>query len=185
MAHPTSTLEGRPVSEYTFQLEYAVAGYSAGLMHTTNLVIHLGCGLLLYGIVRRNLANRAFWGERFAGRERWLAATVATVWVVHPLDTIAVTYIVQRVESLAALFYLGVIYCLIRWVEDKRALWCVLAVGASALGMASKETMVTAPVIAPLYDRTFYSGRLSRRFCVMGRFMGAWLRRGSSLDFCG
>ena len=39
---------------------------------------------------------------------------MAAVWLVHPLNTEAVTYTVQRAESLTGMFYLLVIYCLIR-----------------------------------------------------------------------
>src|SRR5271156_1020365 len=51
----STTIAGRPVAEMSFALEYAAAGLNAVVCHWTNLTIHVCCGLLVYGIVRRNL----------------------------------------------------------------------------------------------------------------------------------
>ena len=50
-------------------------------------------------------------------RATLLAFAVALLWTVHPLQTEAVTYIVQRTESLMGLFYLLTLYCFIRGAE--------------------------------------------------------------------
>ena len=92
---------------------------------------------------------------------------------MHPLNTEAVSYIVQRAESLAGLFYLLVIYCLIR---D----WKLAAIAACALGMGTKETAATAPLMALLYDRTF----ISRSFAAALRALAALSRPGGDVgDF--
>src|SRR6185436_12957571 len=105
---------------------------------------------------------------QFAASSLPLAASVAMLWVVHPLQTEAVTYVVQRSESLVGLFYLGTLYGFIRGVEAKSggAWWVVTAI-VCALGMATKEVMVSAPLIVFLYDRTF----------VAGSFRAAWRER--------
>jgi tetratricopeptide (TPR) repeat protein len=145
-----TTLSGRPVLRLSFAVDRAIGGMHVEIYHATNLLIHLASGAVLYGIVRRNLQRRESWGDRFQDSAPWLAGAVVAVWLVHPLNTEAVTYIVQRAESLAGLFYLLVIYCLIR---D----WKLAAIAACALGMGTKETVATAPVVALLYDRTFIS----------------------------
>jgi tetratricopeptide (TPR) repeat protein len=156
---PSSTLTGRPLLLLTMQANYAIGGLNVVGYHVVNLLIHLGCGALLFGIVRRNLSRREFWGDRFADSADWLAGAVAAVWLVHPLNTEAVAYITQRAESLASLFFLAVIYCLIRAADGRAPVrWSMAAVVACAVGMATKETMVTAPIIALFYDRTFLAG---------------------------
>jgi protein O-mannosyl-transferase len=88
-----------------------------------------------------------------------LAAAVALIWALHPLQTESVTYISQRAESLVSLFYLLTLYCAIRSANSTRAAaWSAAAVASCALGMASKEVMVSAPLIVLLYDRTFLAG---------------------------
>jgi tetratricopeptide (TPR) repeat protein len=70
-----------------------------------------------------------------------------------------VTYVIQRAESLMALFYLLTLYCAIRSNEsERRVTWILAAVTCCALGMQTKEVMVTAPLVVLLYDRTFLAG---------------------------
>jgi protein O-mannosyl-transferase len=98
----------------------------------------------------------------------WLAAAVSLLWIAHPLNTESVTYVVQRAESLVAVFLLLTLYACARAATSARPLhWQVLAVVSCALGMTSKEVMVSAPLLVLLYDRTF----------VAGTFGDAWKRR--------
>jgi tetratricopeptide (TPR) repeat protein len=87
---------------------------------------------------------------------------------VHPLQTEAVTYVIQRAESLMGLFYLATLYGFIRGTEAARpARWFAVSLSACLLGMATKEFMVSAPLLVLLYDRTF----------LAGSFRGAWRQR--------
>jgi Flp pilus assembly protein TadD len=174
---PLLTVSGRPVANLTFAINYALApagvrddfdpaasqapdiavriarnlrGYHAG-----NLAIHLLAALALFGVIRRTLATPKL-RARVGGTATPLALAVALVWLVHPLQTESVTYLVQRVESLMGLFYLLTLYCAIRaWEPRHSAAWSAAAVATCALGMATKEVMVTAPVIVWLWDWTF------------------------------
>jgi tetratricopeptide (TPR) repeat protein len=158
---------GRPVSNLTLALNYALGGTDVWGYHAFNLLIHTLAGLTLFGLVRRTL-QRPVLNERFGALALPLALAVAVIWTVHPLQTEAVTYITQRYESLMGLFYLLTLYCFVRSVESAApAKWQILSVGACLLGMMSKEMIVTAPVMVLLYDRTF----------VAGSFLEAWRRR--------
>jgi tetratricopeptide (TPR) repeat protein len=135
--------------------------------HAFNLLIHALAGLTLFGIVRRTLQKPPL-ARRFGDVALPLALTMAVIWVVHPLQTEAVTYISERAESLMGLFYLLTLYCFIRGTESATpARWQTLSVMACLLGVLSKEIIVTAPAIVFLYDRTF----------VAGSFREAWRQR--------
>jgi len=86
-----------------------------------------------------------------------IAWASALIWTVHPLNSELIEYVVQRTESLMALFYLLTLYCAIRAFESGRrgGKWRVAAVLSCAAGMACKESMVTAPIVVALYDRVF------------------------------
>ncbi len=144
-----------------------------------------------------------------------LALAIALLWTVHPLQTEAVTYVVQRAESLMGLLYLLTLYCFIRGTEydansadsgtaktpghqgggartraffvslclggskSGGASWYALSFLACLLGMATKEVMVSAPLIVLLYDRTFLAGSFraawrQRRPVYLG-LAGTWL----------
>jgi tetratricopeptide (TPR) repeat protein len=162
------TVTGRPVANFTLAVNYALSGTNVWSYHALNLLIHLLAGLTLFGVVRRTLLQ-PFLRERF-GRDAFpLAVVIALLWSLHPLQTEAVTYVIQRVESLMGLFYLLTFYCFIRSVESPRPrLWQACAVAACLLGAATKEVTATAPLLVLLYDRTF----------VAGSFREAWRRRG-------
>jgi len=83
-----------------------------------------------------------------------LAWASALIWTVHPLNSELIEYVVQRTESLMALFYLLTLYCAIR-AGQRGGRWSVAAVLSCAAGMACKESMVTAPIVIVLYDRVF------------------------------
>jgi tetratricopeptide (TPR) repeat protein len=153
------TTSGRPVVNLSLAVNYALGGLAVEGYHVANLVIHLLAALTLFGLVRRTLLAPAM-SASFRQASTGLALTVALLWALHPLQTESVTYVVQRAEAMVGLFYLLTLYCLIRGltaVRGRRA-WYAAAVGACVLGMGSKEVMVSAPLMAVLYDRTFVAG---------------------------
>ena len=180
------TVGGRPVVNLSLAVNYALGGVSVRGYHVFNLIVHTLGALALFGIARRTLLQPAL-RERYGFSATPLALAVALLWAVHPLLTESVTYVIQRAESLMGLFYLLTLYCFIRgaksegntsgassqrasasMVMDRRGnVWHLLAVGACALGMATKEVMVSAPLLVLLYDRTF----------VAGSWRGAWAKR--------
>jgi tetratricopeptide (TPR) repeat protein len=164
------TVTSRPVLNLTFALNYALSGTRVWSYHAVNLLIHALAGLALFGVVRRTLTGLA---ARRPGDEPTLAAFfVALLWLLHPLQSESVTYVVQRAESLMGMFYLLTLYCFIRGAEGRERDrgsrgWFALAFVSCLMGMGTKEVMVSAPVIVLLYDRTF----------VAGSFRAAWERR--------
>ena len=146
---------GRPVVCLTLALNYAVSGLDPWSYHAANLAIHVAAALMLFGIVRRTLEGPRL-RNRFATHANGLAAAVAVCWAVHPLQTESVTYTIHRTESLMGLFLLLTLYCLVRGHNSaRRSWWYATAVICCALGMATKEGMVIAPIIVLLYDRIF------------------------------
>jgi tetratricopeptide (TPR) repeat protein len=179
------TVAGRPMVNLSLAVNYALGGTGVAGYHALNLAIHVLAGLTLFGMVRRSFIRwRAMSARQFpaggavripgndALRAAIFALAVALLWTLHPLQTESVSYVVQRAESLMGLFYLLTLYCFIRYAERDSAfgdgkVWAVLSVLSCLLGMATKEVMVSAPIMVFLYDRTF----------VSGSFREAWRRR--------
>ena len=193
--HDGSTVDGRPLLNFSLAVNYAISGTDVWSYHALNLAIHVAAAWLLFGIVRRTVLEsgkrksesgeaKSESGNRkseSAVDPTWVAFVIALLWALHPLQTESVTYIVQRAESLVGLFYLLTLYCFIRSVEleeaaDRRpfplSAFRLSLFIACLCGVASKEIIVTVPVIVFLYDRTF----------LAGSFREAWrLRRGTYL----
>lgn len=165
-----STIGGRPLVNLTLALNRLVSGTDPWSYHAVNLAIHVAATLLLFGLVRRTLSARG------VGAPSLTALTVAALWALHPLQTESVTYVSQRAESLCGLFYLATLYGFARAVDaeaggDKPAgRWMFFSFLSCLAGMATKEVMVTAPVIVLLYDRTFAAGTFAAAWRQRGRF---------------
>jgi tetratricopeptide (TPR) repeat protein len=152
------TVSGRPVLNFSLAINYAISGFDEWSYHALNLAIHILAGLTLFGLVRRTFALPLL-APGF-GEPAWpLALVIAVLWTLHPLQTEAVTYVIQRAESLMGLFFLLTLYGFVRSVESPRPrLWQAVAVAACLLGVGTKEIAALAPVLVFLYDRTFVSG---------------------------
>ncbi len=169
-------LPRRPLPYYTFAIDYALHGTDVWGYHAVNLAIHLAAGLALFGVIRRTLRMPRV-PTRFAAVADQLALAAALIWVVHPLQTQAVTYVYQRMESLMGLIYLLTLYCFVRSATSPRPrLWLEAAVACCAAGMGTKEVMVTAPMLVLWYDRVFVArswGEILRRRCLFYAAMAA------------
>lgn len=158
---------GRPLLNLSLALNYAAGGTEVWGYHAVNLAIHLLAGLTLFGVMRRTLRTATLAG-RFGRDSTWLALGAAGIWLLHPLQTSAVTYISQRAEALMGLCYLATLYAFIRGATAARpGGWWAMSVACCGLGMATKEVMVTAPLLVFLYDRFF----------LAGSFREAWRKR--------
>ena len=169
-------LPHRPVPYLTFAMNHALGRIlvAADLQsdpldtlpfHLVNLLIHLANGWLLFTVVR-NLLSRA--SPAHAGTLAWLTATL---WLVHPLGSQAVSYIYQRIELLAAFSALATLAAFLRATAAPWPLpWVAVATVTCAVGMGCKEWVVVVPPIVLLADRAFVAS--SWRDVVARR--GAW-----------
>jgi tetratricopeptide (TPR) repeat protein len=152
---------GRPVVNLSLAVNYAISGIEPWSYHVGNTLIHGLAALTLFGLVRRTLRGPVL-REQWAAQADAVAFASALLWAVHPLQTESVTCVIQRTESLVGLFYLFTLYAVGRATADTSrrasAIWGAVTFASCALGMATKEVMVTAPVVLLLYDRTFVSG---------------------------
>lgn len=177
----------RPFVGLSLAMNYAVSGLDLWSYHAFNLVVHILAAATLYGLVRRTLLTKAL-RDRYGGHSGTLALIVALIWLVHPLHTQSVTYIIQRSEAMAGLFYLLTLYCVITGVESERPTrWYAASVAACAAGMGSKPVMVTAPILVFLYCAIFLTGsvreEVSRRWRLYAGLASTWIILAATLYF--
>ena len=160
-------LPARPLPYLSFALNRFVCGADPRGFHAVNLLIHVAAALALFDLVRLTL-NSPRLRPRMGSASLPLAALAATIWAVHPLNTQAVTYIYQRIESLAGLFMLVTLACYARWADRVvwRGLgagqgWLAASVAAAAAAMATKEHAVVLPLLVWLYDWIFVASNPS------------------------
>lgn len=141
----------RPLAMFTFALNQAFGADNVWGYHAVNLAVHLACGVLVFALGKCVLAGTGV----PPGKVESAAFVAALAFVTHPLQTQAVTYIVQRMTVLAALFYLAALLCYVHGRTSsglRRALaWCGVA-SCGVLSLGSKETAATLPLAILLIE---------------------------------
>jgi tetratricopeptide (TPR) repeat protein len=178
-AERESPLAGRPLVNLSFAINYAAGGLNVQSYHLVNVAVHVTCTLLLLLIVRQTLRTARVFVEP-PGSADAIATAGAILWMVHPLNTEAVNYLTQRTELMMASLYLLTLYCSVRAHAAGEALpWHAAAMTACGLGMACKESMVTAPVMVLLYDRAFlfdgFKNAVKVRWRLYAGLAATWL----------
>jgi tetratricopeptide (TPR) repeat protein len=167
----------RLIGQLTFALNHAVDGFNVVGYHLVNLLIHVGCALLLYWFyiltfktpyVSDHFPKRA---DSFFQTPKIIALFTALLFVSHPVQTQAVTYIVQRYASLATFFYLFslVMYIKFRLSESPKAKYVFYAVSifSAILAMKTKEIAFTLPLMVILYEFLFFRGEIRKRILYL------------------
>jgi len=143
--------EDRPLTTLSLALNYYLHRFRLPGYHFVNVCLHIICGILFYFFLCQLLERTRYKQNRIA-----IASLAALLFTAHPIQTQAVTYIVQRGTSLATLFYLLSLLSFILGRERKRIIYYVCSVIAGLLALASKQIAVTLPLIVLLYDFYFY-----------------------------
>ncbi len=135
-------------------LNYRWGGEQVWGYHLVNVAVHLVNAMLVFALTLLTLRLPVH-GGRYDSRAPVLAAVVAMVFVAHPLQTMAVSYIVQRAESVSAMFYLLAVLLFAAGQSGRIALRGA-ALGAGLLvlgflGILSKETVASLPAALLLY----------------------------------
>lgn len=144
----------RPVASLTFALNYYWGGHQVVGYHRVNVAIHAAAGLALYAFALVVLGLPRL-REAAGGLQVPVALGTTLLWAVHPVQTQAVAYVVQRMTSLATLFY---VLALIAYLKGRlgagwsRAIWWIAGSAAGALALGSKEIAATLPLAVLLAE---------------------------------
>jgi hypothetical protein len=148
-------LPSRPVANVSMALNHVFAQLDPAPYHWTNLAMHLAVGLTLFWVIRLFQLHHAS-----ASHGRWIALLAVLLFLVHPLNVQAVTYMVQRMTLLATLFLLLGLGCYVtgryRVTAAPRLAWFVLAALSFLLAVGSKELGLLLLPLLLLYELSFH-----------------------------
>lgn len=145
---------GRPVAYLTFALNYYFGGLDVRGYHYVNIGIHIltATGLFLF---LKTLIELPRFSEEMRQRSHIIAFVASLLWLSSPLQTQAVTYIVQRMASLAAMFYIYAIYFYLKGrldIGSRRHLFYLLSCGFTILAFGTKQNTYTLPIYMILLE---------------------------------
>jgi Tfp pilus assembly protein PilF len=164
----------------SFALNYAFGGLDPFGYHVINNLIHVINALLVYYLVFLTFETPFFRsrGDTTVASRFFVAFSSASVFIAHPIQTQAVTYVAQRSTLMATMFYLLSLIMYIKWrliksqgsevrnqksekrqkiFNFKSVIWYLISVICAVLAMKSKEIAFTLPLLVILYEFCFFS----------------------------
>ena len=149
----------RGLAMATFAINYAIGGLNVMGYHIVKLTIHIMNGIMVYFLVFITLHGVLGTDLKSVPKAKRIAIYTALLFAVHPIQTQAVTYIVQRMEILASMFMLIALLLFIKAVKTSMITMRVFLYGIIAvsyiLGFYSKEIAITLPALVFIYDYCF------------------------------
>jgi len=151
----------RPVSRLTLGLNWYFHGDDVRGFHIVNILVHLTTSLFLFLTIQELLKSPKISGVYSKPVERYsIALFTAVLWAINPIQTQSVTYIVQRMASLAAMFYIMslcfYLRCRLAGKEKLIVIYAVVSVICFLLAIGSKENAITLPIAIILVEVIFF-----------------------------
>jgi len=181
----------RPIAAVSFALNYYIGQYDPRGYHIVNILVHLTCGIFVYflGLIIFQQSTKSLNSSlprSFNSSAEMMSLLAALIFTVHPIQTQSVTYTIQRMNSMAAMFYILSLFLYVkgRLGQEQRALffryngqpgradeqpsvkllynsrrhylWFAGSVLAWMFALGSKEIAVTLPFFVLLYEWYFF-----------------------------
>jgi Tfp pilus assembly protein PilF len=173
----------RPVANMSFALNYYLNRYDTAGYHFINILIHILTGIILFYLIKTtllllssqnlkfrfetnilpdkpNAATSPYSFNQVSHQRFYLSFFAALIWLVHPIQTQTVSYIVQRMNGMAAMFYiLSLLFYIKARLSNAKGKKLALFFGcilSGILSLGSKEIAVTLPFFIFLYEWYFF-----------------------------
>lgn len=167
---------GRYIGYLTFALNYRLGGLDVTGYHIFNLMVHIANAMLIYAFIILTFRTPFMKETRLVPFSDLIALFAAIFFVIHPVQTQAVTYTVQRLASLATMFYMIaiVLYARMRIFQESEnpsrnrvlILYFLLLV-MIFLAMKTKEITFTLPIILVFYELLFFRSAIRKRLVFL------------------
>lgn len=157
----------RYVGYLSLWANYRLGGLDVKGYHLGNIIIHIINSLLVYLLVALIFKFPLLNKSRLKEKSELVALFSGLFFAVHPVQTEAITYILQRTALLSAMFYIfsTLAYAWSRLSSNKVSSWTLyaLAIISALLGMKSKENALTLPITIVIFEFMFLRGRIKMR----------------------
>ena len=153
----------RFITILSFALNYRLERFNVFYYHLFNLLIHLGSAILVWWLTFLALSTPEMRDKKIAGHKEAIALFAGLIFASHPIQTEAVSYIVQRATSLAGFFCLASVclYAKSRSRESESAssngwrYYYAASLIAAVMAAFTKEMAIMLPLAILLYDICF------------------------------
>lgn len=152
----------------TFALDHLISNGNIIQYHITNIIIHVATAITIYFLIINLLSANNIKLLVENTNKRLFAFMVSAIWALNPVQTNAVTYLVQRMTSMAALFYIAAILMYVKTrkseSKNKKCLYILLCVAFSVFSFVSKENSATLPIAIWMIEYFFFNNEIFIKF---------------------
>ena len=132
-----------PLTMISYALEYKSGKLNPKTFHTTNVLLHLINGALVYLFI---------W--LLSGR-MLVSSITAALFLLHPMHVESVAWISERKDLLYCMFEMAALSAYIVYIKKKKNIWLLLCFGLFLLAILSKAMAVAMVALLPLLDYYF------------------------------
>lgn len=155
----------RPLAYLSFALNHRLGGLDPSGYHLVNFAVHWIATVFLFLLIRDTLTLPILKG-RYDDRAGVIAFIAALLWAIHPIQVSAVTYIVQRMASMAGMFYVAAMYWYLKARTGRRSsmrkVFFILCAVSSLLALLTKENSLLLFYSLLLYELVLLQGVCTR-----------------------
>ena len=161
----------RKIPYLTFALNYAWTGEKVWSWHLVNFLLHLAVSLLVWALSRVSWRLPALEDSPLKKHAEGLSVLSGLLFLCHPVQTSAVTYIYQRTIVIAALFHVLTLYLYAKACLERKFTLFALAAVSAVLACFTKQVNLSLPFTLLLYEAAFSSGSVKNFFKRWPRFL--------------
>ena len=143
----------------TFAFNYRISGLETFTYHLFNLFFHIMAGWTVYWLINLLMRTPAMALKTDHPARQFWPFLAAMIFMVHPLQTSSVSYIVQRSTVMFSLFYLLSLASYLRWRIKPGRIFLYVAFLSAFLGSFCKPTMITLPLSVVFLEIFFLKGK--------------------------
>lgn len=151
----------RPVACFSLALNYYLGKDDVFGYHLVNIFVHFLSSIFLFLFIFHTL-NLPLVKARYAPNSYFVALLATVLWAINPLQTQAVTYIVQRMASMAGMFYIMSMYFYLKGRSSEhrvvKFIHFSMCLVAASLAFGSKENTAMLPMSILLFDLFLLQG---------------------------
>jgi tetratricopeptide (TPR) repeat protein len=165
-------INDRPLAYFTLAINRSLNGTNVFGYHAFNLIVHLLTSMMVFFFALLIFSQKIIQPIQIKGKEKLIALFVALIFLCHPIQTQAVSYVIQRMTSLAALFYIASSFFYFRArlsqvagdLKLKFNLYYFLMVITAVAAILSKQIAITLPLVFLLIEFFFIRNKEGKRF---------------------
>lgn len=171
----------RYLTDLTFALNFAAGGFTPFDFHLVNVIMHITNAFLVFILASLIFKSPALSGAGGERHRQFISISAAVIFLVHPVQTGAVSYITQRYAVLAALFYLltVIMYVKSRLSQDGGGRSGRIYYGAAIiimyLAQLTKENCLTIPLMLVLAEAALFEGSAKNRALKLLPFFSLYI----------